>query len=175
MANIFSTEQLSAISEFYDDMFDTFKKQCRLIYPPKRTACTSCILPIDNIYTQGTGETGGPIFGSNVGGCPVCGGSQFIETEYGENIYVIIDWSPQIKTSKFNTDIIAKNILLEHGFITIQGYIADMRKVKRCVVLKMQLPLNAVDEGQYRLVGSPADSFNILQGKFFLATLERVG
>jgi hypothetical protein len=48
--NLFNDEQLEAIGDLYDDMFDTFSKECILEYKAKDVPCTDCVTPANSSH-----------------------------------------------------------------------------------------------------------------------------
>lgn len=171
MANLFSDEQLEAIGDLYDDMFDTFSKECILVYTPKNTTCLDCVSPANSNYHAGAGRDGGPIFVPNFA-CPECGGTKIKKVDQLETVRLECDWEPYLNKKLGLTAAVTTE--MPYGILVTKGYMALAVKVKKAVSLKVQTPDSPLVAAEYKLSAVPVDQFKIVQSKFFLAVWERI-
>ncbi len=171
MPNLFSDQQLDAISDLYDDMFDTFSKECLLVYEPKKVACSDCVTPANGSFHAGTGRDGGPIFIPNFA-CPECGGTKIKKVDQTETIRLECDWEPYLNKKLGLTAAVTTE--MPYGILITKGYLVNAVKVKRAVSLKVQIPDSPFVPAEYKLSAVPVDQFKIVQSKFFLAVWERI-
>lgn len=147
---------------FIDD--DHIGRACTLVYPPKRESCANCIKPV-GMSTTNTYRDGGPM-PFTFGGCPLCGGDGYKETEVTESIRLRIYWS------RADWIRIAGSIVAEDAEVMIIGYMSDLPKVRKAIHIKLADDNNEAD---YRaaVVGKPMP-WGFGRNRYFVAYLKGV-
>lgn len=163
-----TTGQLNALKEGFDSMIGFFGKECKLFYQPKIIDCPDCSKLVNNSYSQGSfGTHGGPQRIDQMGVCFLCGGSGKRQQEYSENITMSCEWNPK-------GFINAAGISLPTATLRTRGYLFDIIKIKKCIELRLQVPIENYVVGRYKLNSEASDSFNIVQGRYFIAYWDRI-
>lgn len=167
MPDIFNQKQRQAITKLFDNMLDTFGKECRLFYQPQIISCEYCISPVNTTNFSGSWTHGGPLpLHTTI--CPFCKGTKTKTVENTEIIKMVCDWEPKAFKQ------IADNIRIPYGIITAKGRIVDLPKIKVCSKIQVQIPEFNTLIAEYKLNADPTDQFNIIQGRYFIAVLERI-
>lgn len=161
---IFTSSQLKAISDLFDEMHSSFSKTCKLYFNPKFVTGNQNLLLSDTTYLANVGEHGGPIQSNQHN----AGGSNLIQEDVTENVDLVIDW-----TIKDNQRWGAK-VTVPFGIIHTRGYLTDLPKIQRCNEMQVDLPIQPIVNARYRWLGDGADIFSIVQGRFFLGYWERI-
>lgn len=164
---IFSPTQLKQIRDFQDNMLDTFSKPCKVFYLPKMVDCTQCLAPVDSRYSNNTGLHGGPL----VTLCDLCNGTHKIQQEVTDTLVLEIDWSPKLKFRDFRTE--APNVSLPYNYVIVKGYLSDLPKIQQAIEIQLDTN-NLYTNLRYIRTEDAADSFNIIQGRYFTSILKRV-
>lgn len=151
-----------------DDVHDLKVKPCRLIYPPRLTACSCVVDPIGK-KPYGYGLHGGPLPTPNLTNCPMCGGTGKKQTEQSEVIDLAVNWHP----SQYQK-IGDQTIRLPAGSILTKGYINLLPKVVRAQELIVNIDLEGYIKYRYKLYGEPIDPYSIFRSHYFMAFWERI-
>lgn len=160
----FTAEQIAGISDFYDELIESFSVPCKLIYIRKFEAGEPTLKFADDTYAQNIGLHGGPIQ-SDMG---QSGGSDLIAEESTETIDLVVDWT--IKDGRIFGKIITQpyDILRTHGALT------DLPKIQRAVTMEVNLPGQPITKGVYKILSQGSDIFSIVKGRHFNCYWERV-
>jgi hypothetical protein len=142
---------------------DIIGRDCTIIYPPKRTACTNCVVKPVGSTTTNVYRDGGPA-PFNFNSCPLCGGNGYKETEVTDTIRLRIYWekSQWIKIGgAFNIDDAEAMII---------GFMADVPKITRAIEI---LLVKDQTEAVYRatLLGKPYPH-GFGRSRYFMAYLK---
>lgn len=168
MARIFeiTSDIVNTMRDAVDDMIDQFGKQCRLVYPPAFSACVNCVYDPIGQKSSNRYLHGGPI-PFDVGNCPMCNGNGQRADTVTENITMILYWNPKDWVK------VAPNVRLPDGALQTKGYATDIPKIKRCIEMVAQVPMEGYMHMRYRLLGEPFDPYNIVPNRYFVANWER--
>ena len=143
---------------------DVIGRSCTVIFPPKRTACSNCIVrPVGtsstNIYRHG-----GPA-PFTFGKCGLCGGNGYKETEITDTVRLRIYWNRAdwIKVGNINID---------NADVMIIGFISDLSKILKSIEI---LLVKDQTESTYRakLIGKP-NPHGFGRNRYFVAYLQGV-
>ena len=159
MANLFSAIKLNKIKSLYNDMFDTFSKECRLYYPPLITNCSSCLKLVTNDFQGNVNVHGDNI--SNFGGCDYCGGTGKIEQEVTDTVNMVCNWTPK------NFKNLFQNVNLSQVDLITKCKISDAMKVRRCIYMMINPKLEPIIPHKYKLFSEGSDQYCITQGDWF--------
>lgn len=167
---IFTSTQLAAIQALRDNSLESFSSVCKIWYPPEMITCPNpeC-LPIGNqpLMTN-IGLHGGPL----VTICPLCQGNGKIQKEVTDIINLEINWSPRLASKKEKVD--APNTRLPYDYIQVKGFLKDLPKLQQSIELQAMTGDFPITNARYVLDSEGFDSFNVIQGRYFMAILERV-
>lgn len=165
---IFNARQLKAIQDFQDNALNTLGKMHRLFFPSIYIDCSHCLTPAYSGFAANAGLHGGPL--PNL--CVNCGGSGKIKKEVTDTILLEVDFEPRqtLKSAEVNVP----SVKLPWNIVVVKGYLRDLPKLQQCNEIQLDLPSFPVTSGRYRLGGDGIDAFNIVQGRYFLATLVRI-
>jgi hypothetical protein len=156
----------------FSDLINQLGKPCKLIFPPKMTACANCIPdPIGN-KSSNRYNTGGPAPFPMGSICPVCGGKGQIATENSRVVTLLINEDPKQfdKSLQLNNS----NIYYPDGTIQAKGFIADLPDVLKCTEMIKDTNIQPYIEYRYKRYGEPLSPGNIVQGAFFISLWTRV-
>ena len=163
------SDVISAVSTAWDDIFNSSKKLCRIIYPPKALACANCVVDPIGQKPGFTYRHGGPMPFPNGMACPVCTGTGYrAESAEGE-IYLMIRWQPR----DINLEI--DGVILPFGIIKAIGYMTDLRSLMNADYILVQTPIEGYIEGKYKRFREPFDENNLIKNRFFSTYLKRIG
>lgn len=165
---MFTTKQKAFISDIFAEMFDSLSKTCKLIYPPTTEYCVNCVYDSIGKKSSNHYKHGGPApFQQSI--CPMCGGEGQRATENSEDITCVLYWKP----SKFLS--VNDNIRTPNQQLEIKILITDYPKLKKAEFIIIQTSALPYQTFRCRLSGEPVDNHNIIQDKYMLARLERIG
>lgn len=116
------------IADFFIDN-DNIGKQCKLIYPPKKTTCSNCVTNTIGSTSTNVWRHGGPA-PFNFGNCPMCGGNGYQEDEVSDNIRLRIYWSSRDWKK-------VADIQIPDAQAMIIGYISDLPKVRKAITIEL--------------------------------------
>ncbi len=171
MGRIFTLQQsiIDIMDAALGDLILYLGKNCRIVYPPVITPCTNCLRDSIGNKSKNIYLHGGPFPFPQGSICPVCDGTGSTRAEeVTEVTRFIVTWSPK----KFN-DAPVDPARIAKGVIEIKGYIIDMPKISRMSYLVPHIDIEGYAHYRFRLVGEPISPGNIVQGKYFVALLER--
>lgn len=139
------TKYQEAADWFIDD--DHIGRNCTIVYPPKRTACSNCTVKMVGTTTINIYKHGGPQ-PFNFGSCGLCGGSGYHETEVTGTMRLRIYWN------RADWIRIANDINIPDAQVFVIGYMSDLPKFRRATEILLAKDQN---EAEYRavLVGQP--------------------
>ncbi len=163
-----SESQRQAVKTVLDNVIEEFGKDCRLFYQANNVeAPTIRLKPAVSTYADSVMSHGGniPVHGQ---GEPLENGANKIAQQTSEVIKMSIDWTPR----KYIIPVPTSQ--LPYGYIQCRGYIGDLPKIQKSINIQVQLPIEPYVTGNYKLLGEATDQFNIIQGIYFIAVLERV-
>ena len=168
---IFSSQQLNAIQSFRDNALKSLSTVCKIWYVSEWITCPNpeC-LPVGNLPSMtNIGIHGGPLPTL----CPLCAGNGKIQQEVTDTINLEINWIVRLYGQKQKID--APNTRLPYDYIEVKGFLSDLPKLQKMVELQAIVGDFPVTNARYRLdSGDGFDSFNIIQGRYFMAILERI-
>lgn len=165
---IFDSEQRAAIIQMFDAALDELSKPCKLWYPSVLVDCTNCLTPVSSEFFNNTGLHGGPI----VNTCVYCGGSNKIQQEVTDTINLEIDWSPKLNRKEYVN--MGPKVKLPYDLVIVKGYFTDLPKLYRATEIQLATHLMPVLNNRYIVANGTADPYNVIQGRYFTAVLERV-
>jgi len=174
MADLLDSDDRSSILETFDDIFDTYKKECRVYYPSRMETCSNCIYDSIGEKSGNRYKTGGPA-PFNVGYCPMCKGSGKRETENYDTVYMTIDWNPgnySLKKFLRITDIakIPDNVIMTR----FKG--SDYTKIRPCEHMIVVGAMEPYFHFKYKMFSEPIDAFQVnTAGSYFLTVWQRLG
>lgn len=160
----FTAEQLAGISDFYDELIESFGTPCKLIYIRKFEPGEPTLKFADNTYAQNIGLHGGPIQTDSID----AGGSGLIAEESSETINLVIDWS--LKDGR----IFGKTIIQPYDILRTHGALTDLPKIQKAVTMEVNLPGQPITKGIYKVLSQGSDIFSIIKGRHFNCYWERV-
>jgi hypothetical protein len=140
-------------------MFDTFKKTCRIYYPPIIITCTSCLTTAINNYQGNVSVAGGTL--NSLGLCDYCGGTGKIEREVYDDVDLLCNWTPQ----KFKE--LFPNLNVPDNSLITKAKVADVLKIRRCTYMVIQTPIESIINSKYKLAGEGSDQYCIIQNEWF--------
>ena len=147
---------------FIDD--DHIGRLCTIIYPPTKESCVNCTFnniggTSTNVYLHG-----GPA-PFNFGKCPMCGGNGYRESENTDTIRLRIYWRRKDWMK------IADNLVYPDADAQIIGYMADVKKLKRAIAIKL---VSESQHGEWKMVLA-GDIFphGFGRNRYFMAFLKR--
>lgn len=145
-------------------------KTCLLIYPPRLTPCSNCVIdPVSgrssNFPRNGCGQ---PFLPGQA--CPLCGGKGTVETEMSESIVMGCNWEPK----KFVTPLPMINVRLPFSYLETKFYLVDMPKVLKAAYLIFQVTEAPYGKQKFKLASEPGDRSNIIQNRYAYAVWERI-
>ena len=155
-------------NEICDDFINlNFGQTCRLLYPPKRTACENCVYDTITQRSSGVYKNGGPVSFS-FGICPWCDGVGFKETENTDDIKMRVYWERR-SWIKINIPI---NI--PDGMIQTIGFMTDVPKIKQAQVVIINPNLSGIQTWSYTLSADPVPHGLGPSKRYFIAYWKRV-
>lgn len=165
MGTIFSIGDIKpTIQSALDDLYTELHKVCRLVYPPRMEACPNCV-------DGNRWRTGGPIQFSLGVGCPMCNGTCKRSVEISEDVELLCNWNHK----KFDIPFKGIELRAPYSVLETKGYIDPVAsKIMRCDHLIVQVPLQGVMRRKFRLLSSPIDRSNIIQGRYFICLWESI-
>lgn len=173
MAEIFEiTEEIRGLARSaINDLINQLGRDCRLVYPPKVTECTTCVNNLagkGNQTNYGIWRTGGPAPHSMNTGCPVCNGAGTITTEVTEVIKMLVSWDPK------EFKIYDPEIRLPQGSILTKTFIYNLPKIKMCQEVIIEPTIEPYTHFRFKLAGEPIQPGNIVQGTFCVCFWARI-
>lgn len=157
------------IQDALDDLITELGKDCLLVYPPKMSRCPNCIFdPKLNKSTNRYNGTGPYFFDKGI--CPYCNGLGKMESSVNEPIKMLCRWEPK----KFFYPIQNLDIRKPYSILQTKFYLKDLPKVNKADSLIFQLPIEPYTVMTYTLLNAPGDQSNIIQGRYAVATWERI-
>ena len=151
----------------FTDLITELGKDCRLYYEPIKTECENCYYNEQTQRSSNVYKPGGPVPFLDGMVCPVCGSRGVLETEQTEVIRLLLDKSPK-------DFYLVNNIRMPQSDMSSKGFLTDLPKVQRCKYMVAQISLEPYLVEKFILVGTPTDTSNIVQNKFFIAGWKRV-
>ena len=167
MGTIFTlTQDVITIAETaFRDLFESLKKPCKVVYPPKMSPCSLCTPDATGKKSSGFWKDGTRIRGV----CPQCGGNYYRAEEVSETLYFLTEIR-QKDFEKFPFDIPLRD---PGGLLQIKGYINDLPKIMKCEYLIHDLNMQPYIEQRYKMIGEPTSPSNIVKNVFFICLFER--
>jgi hypothetical protein len=134
------------IDKYYEaaDLFinsDIIGRKCTLIYPPKREQCTNCVIKPVGASSTNIYRNGGPM-PFTFGGCPLCGGNGYKESEVFDYIRLRIYWNRADWITK------GKVLNIEDAEVMAIGFMSDLPKLLRAI----EIVLITNQEPKHRMV-----------------------
>lgn len=146
----------------FTDLITELGKNCRLYYDPTFTECENCYYDTQSKRSSGVYKAGGPTSFTRGMICPVCGGTGGNFTENTEIIKMLINKTPK-------TFYTVDKVRVPQVDMQSKGFLTDLPKIKRAKYIVAQINLEPYIVEKYTLVGTPTDTSNIVQDKFFIA------
>lgn len=174
MSSLLDSNDLVVINEMFDDIFDTYKKLCRVYHPSIWETCDNCVYDTIGNKPSNRYRTGGPTPFHAVA-CPMCNGQGKRATEVYSDIYMTIDWNPgNTLLKKWMT--VAANTNLASGLIMTRFKATDYGKVQQCVDMLLIGSLAPYNHYRYKLAGESSDAIQASSDiNYFIGIWERVG
>ena len=107
---------------------------CKIIYPPKQTACDNCIQDAITGLSTNIYKTGGPIVFSNYTLCPRCDGIGKLYDSEEETIRARVYYNSRDFVSPVNWQIDARMTADKH-IVQIVTYMENLPKLERAIEL----------------------------------------
>lgn len=156
----------------FTDLIKELGKDCRLYYNPTITECENCYYDQSLNRSSNRYKPGGPSYFTDGMVCPVCGSKGLLEVENTEVIRMLLDKDPKYRYK--NDFYTLNNIRIPQLDISSKGFLVDFPKIQRCRYMVAQISLEPYVTEKYILVGTPTDTSNIVQNKFFVAGWRRI-
>lgn len=156
----------------FTDLIIELGKDCRLYYDPTIVECANCYFDEATGRSSNQYKPGGPVSFSDGMVCPVCGSKGLLETENTEVIRLLLDKDPKYRYR--NDFYTLNNIRMPQFDISSKGFLTDLPKIQKCRYMVAQISLEPYIVEKYVLVGTPTDTSNIVQNKFFAAGWRRI-
>lgn len=145
---------ISKFQELNDSLVSELGKQCLLIYPVKRTACSNCIPNPLTKKSSGVYKAGGPKPFTNGEICPWCDGNGYFEQESTDTITARVYW--EVKNwEKLNIP----NVRKASDVIEIRGFLTDKPKLLQCEFLQ-------IDSHRFTLSGNIMP-YGLVENRYF--------
>lgn len=162
------------ITDALDDLLANEKdgglgKTCRLVYPPRSVPCNCVKDPVGGKHANRP-VGGAPVPFTATQPCPVCNGEGRREDEVSEEITLKCNW----EMKKFFFPVRNLELRVPHSVVEVKGYLKDLPKIMKCDHLVLNLPVEPYLRQKFTLAGEPGDPSNIVQGRYFVAALERM-
>ena len=172
MSDIFHIN--SGLSNLLKSGFDTLINQlgtnCLVYYPPIWEHCDSCVYdPIGN-KSSNRYKTGGPVPFQTGNVCPSCNGVGKRSKETFETIKFLTAYDPK----NFFYPMPNLDIRIPYGFIQLEGHLSNLSKIRRAEYIVIHSDIKAIAEGRYKLHSEAFDDNNIIQGRYFFCTMEKI-
>ena len=173
MGNILNIDKATKkiIQDALDDIITELGKDCRLVYPSKAIACVNCQADPIGHKPSVRWKTGGPMPFSSGSICPLCNGVGKRFEEVYEDIRFKLNWDFKKFLYPFSPNV---DVRVPFSIVQVKGYITDMPKIIKADHLIIQLPLESMLKKKFKLIGSPGDASNIIQGRYFISTWEQI-
>lgn len=163
MSSYLSTSDLSTLREAFDNIMDTFEKDCTVVYPPIIEDCDNCSPPP-------IGGRRGHILQHGVWvPCNYCNATGTKEVTSSETISVIVEFNP--KDIRLPVD--ALNV--PFGFIRVKSLIVDVPKILNAQYLVVAIPSQPYIEARYTRFREPIDEQAIIQARYSVSYWKRTG
>lgn len=171
MGKLFTLTQSvkTIIATALDDLITELGKDCRLVYPPRWEPCANCVADTTARKSSNRWRNGGPMPFAAGTTCPLCDGQGKLAQENFEVIKFLCAWEPK----QFFYPIPNLDIRVPFSVIQVKGYLKDLPKVMRADHLVFQQGIEGLLRKRYKLSGEAGDRSNIIQGRYFVATMER--
>lgn len=165
-----SADLKELIHEACDGVIDDWGKDCTLLFPPARQDCPNCWY--DSVHQRSSNlyQPGGPVPFEPGMVCPYCEGVGWREEQVSQSVRLRIAWSPAEFFRKF-----PPMMILPEGAIQSKGYLTDLPRVLQSRRLLVETSISPVIQAIYELWTEPADSHDLVQGRYFVATWRRAG
>lgn len=145
-------------------------KTCRLVYPPLWVPCGNCVWDSVNQKSGNTWKHGGPMQFPQGQQCPICGGKGQRAEETTEDVVLGCTFDPK----KFWYPVPSLNIRVPDSLLQTKGFFADLPKVDRCDHMIFQIKAAGLIKKRFKLIDSPGDVGNIIQGRYFHCTWKQI-
>lgn len=153
-----------------DDLIDQLGKKCRLVYPPKFTACSNCVADAIGKKPGSRWRHGGPVPFPNGSVCPLCqGAGGHHAEEKTEEITLLCQWAP----SEWLLGRGGVNVRIPTGTVRTKGYRKDLEKILMAQKIVLQTAMEPYVRYYYVLDGEPVDESNIVQGRYVVCNWRR--
>lgn len=145
----------------FTDLITELGKDCMLFYEPTFTECVNCYY--DGQIKRSSGiYRGGPVPFERGFMCPVCAGEGGLFTDNTEVVRMLVNKDPK----KFFTFDKLRTPEID---MQSKGFLTDLPKFKQAKYIIAQINLQPYLVEKYIMVGTPTDTSNIVQDKFFVA------
>ena len=115
--------------------------------------------------------TGGPVPFPVGTACPMCNGAGRRAEEVTETVVFLIAWQPKDFFMPFPSQV-----QVPDGLIQVKGFVSpDLPKILRADTVVVDVTNENYLRQRYRKKGEPGIPGNIIQGRYFVANLERAG
>jgi hypothetical protein len=163
----------SVITDALDDILANtadggLGKTCLIVYPGRSVPCNNCVWdPIGN-KSANRPVSGAPVPFSS-GPCPVCGGQGRRTDQATEEITLKCNW----EMKRFAFPIPSIKLRAPYSLVEVKGYMVAVPKLLKMDYIVVNLPVAPYIRQKFRLASEPGDPSNIVQGRYFIALLER--
>lgn len=160
----------TVIQDALDDLITELGKNCRIVYPPRWLPCNNCVWDTVTQRATNVWKTGGPMQFPNGTACPVCGGHGQRSEEVSKVIKFLCEWEPK----KFFLPIPNLQVRAPFAMVQTKGFMEYLPDVQNSDYMIFQSDLENIQRMKFKLVSEGWDRSNIIQGRYFVATWERV-
>ncbi len=158
------------MSDCLDDLIEIVGKDCKLYYAPEWVECANCVLdPVAGVSSN-IWRTGGPMWFSDGQVCPICSGNGLVAHEAYDSVKFACEWNPRRFQYGLSSD---KQVRKPYSIVQTRGYMTDYWKVRNCSYMVFESAIAPMDKFRYKLLMSPGDYANFVQGRYFIAVWEQ--
>jgi hypothetical protein len=162
-----ATVQQTFASAVDDTINNILGRACKLFYPPTQVACPN-IITTNGDFALDYAVTGDPQYIHSQQMCPLCNGTNFIQSEQSVIVQMIIFWKP----SKFS-NLFPKDFQHEDGEILTKGFFSDLNKVLNCVRFEAFNDLGT-DHYNFKRSGEPIIPGKVQPSRYFYCLWKRI-
>ena len=159
------------VFQLYKDTCDgfinsNFGVNCKVVYPPKKIACSNCVLDTIGQKSSNRYRHGGPA-PFNFGVCPLCGGGGYKEEEHFDSIKLRVYYTPKEWVN------VGVAINVPAGSIQIIGFLTDFLKVNKSIEIEVNSDMAGYIKWRFCKQGG-VYPWGFKQDRYFVCFLERV-
>jgi hypothetical protein len=169
--NLFDlTSMQNILKRGYDSLINVLGTPCVIYYPPIWEPCSNCLADVIGNKSSNRYKHGGPVPFQVGSICPACSGNGKRAKETTESSKFLTAYDPK----KFFYPVPTLDVRQPYAVIQLEGFLTDLPKLRRAEYVIIHADIKGVAEGRYRLSSEAFDDNNIVQGRYFFCTMEKV-